>query len=86
MENIIWQTEAKLRNEYDIIENVELTLDEVGDVTIRVIRSTEQEDDISIPRTLSVKEAIVNEHDTHKHGLRKGNKYPCQTQQGDTDD
>jgi len=58
MENIIWQTEAKLRNEYDIIENVELTLDEVGDVTIRVIRSTEQEDDISIPRTLSVKEAI----------------------------
>jgi len=58
MENIIWQTEAKLRNEYDIVENIELTLDDNGETTIRVIRSTEQEDDISIPRTLSVNEAI----------------------------
>jgi len=57
-ENIIWKTEARLRNAWDIIENIELSLDDNGETTIRVIRSTEQEDDISIPRTLSVKEAI----------------------------
>jgi len=58
MENIIWQTEARPMNEYDIVENVELTLDDDGETTIRVVRSTEQEDDISIPRTLSTNEAI----------------------------
>jgi len=57
-ENVVWQTEAEPRNAWDIVENVELTLDDSGEVTIRVVRITEQEEDISLARTLSLKEAI----------------------------
>jgi len=56
--DIIWQTDAKLRNEYDIVENVKLTLDENGIQTIWAVQSTEQKEDISIQVVLSLKEAI----------------------------
>jgi len=57
-ENVVWKTEAEPRNAWDIVENVVLTLDDTGEVMIQVVQSTEQTEDVSLPKTLSLKEAI----------------------------
>lgn len=56
--NMIWKTDEKLLNEFDIAKNIEITFDENGYIEIRIIRSTEHEDPISLMKTLSPIDAI----------------------------
>ena len=54
----IWKTDEKLRNKFDIANNVEVTLDDKGYLSIRVVRSREGEEPLSLMKTLSPIDAI----------------------------
>ena len=54
----IWKTDEKLMNEFDIVNNIEVTLDDKGYLSIRVVRSTEGEEPVSLMKTLSPVDAI----------------------------
>ena len=56
--NMIWKTNEKLLNEFDVAKNIEATIDEDGYLEIRVIRSTEGDDPIALSKTLSTSDAV----------------------------
>jgi hypothetical protein len=55
---MIWKTDEKLMNEFDVAKNIEATIDKDGYIEIRIVRSTEGEDPISLMKILSPSDAV----------------------------
>ena len=55
---IIWKTDEKLMNEFDVANNIEVTTDAEGYLSIRVVRSVEGAEPIALTKALTAIDAI----------------------------
>ena len=55
---IIWKTDEKLMNEFDVANNIEVTTDAEGYLSIRIIRAVEGEEPIALTKALTTIDAI----------------------------